>query len=73
VQEEPYLQLANDHAEQTGNARYAGFCIDLLAEISKMLEFSYVIEICENCSYGVPDHNNVWGGMTGKLASGVSL
>lgn len=62
---------AEDGEALTGNARYHGFCIDLLAKIAEMLNFKY--EIREEEIYGVKDDNGKWNGMIGQLISGVSV
>jgi len=56
----------------TGNARFKGFCIDLLKEIAKMLKFDYVIKLVDDNKYGAPvGLNGEWNGMVGELIDKV--
>lgn len=57
----------------TGNDRYEGYAVDLIFELSLLLEFSYTFIVEEDGNYGVciDEHNNRWSGMIGKLMSGV--
>ncbi|XP_067950331.1 glutamate receptor ionotropic, kainate 2-like [Watersipora subatra] len=65
--EEPFLMLAPNYEKLHGNARFVGFCADLLFEIARDLGFTYEIEICKNCTYGAPDNNGEWDGMVREL------
>jgi len=57
-----------------GNDRYEGFCIDLLAEIAKVLEFEYVIKLVDDGKYGAPvDPKNEWNGMVRELMDKVCV
>lgn len=54
----------------SGNERFEGFCVDMLAEISKMVGFSYKIHLVPDMTYGLPD-NGVWNGMVRELLEKV--
>ena len=65
-----------------GNARFTGFCIDLLNDISVVTEkqkwgrLNFKIHIVKDGQYGVPDDSanpktSVWNGMVGELIRGV--
>lgn len=57
-----------------GNDRFEGFAIDLIFELSLLLEFSYTFVLEEDGNYGVCVNNitNEWNGMIGSVISGVS-
>ena len=57
----------------TGNDRYQGFCIDMLAEISHILNFDYTIRLVADKKYGSPDGpKGEWTGMVRELMDRVS-
>ncbi len=53
-----------------GNAQYKGFCIDLLARISKMCGFNYTIKLVDDGKHG-SYKNGKWNGMVGELIDKV--
>lgn len=59
----------------TGNDRFEGFAVDLIFELSLLLEFSYTFIVEEDGNYGVciDEQANIWTGMIGKVMSGVSM
>jgi hypothetical protein len=58
----------------TGNARYEGFCIDLLKDVANLVGFQYTIEAVEDGKYGVEDPvTKEWNGVVKELIHGVSL
>lgn len=58
----------------SGNARYEGFCIDLLKEIAHMVGFAYRIELVPDGKYGVYDYETgEWNGIVRQLMDKVSL
>lgn len=67
------LKEEADHL--SGNDRYEGYAMDLIFELSLILEFSYIIVEEEDGKYGdcIDEHNNKWTGMIGKVMSGVSV
>ena len=51
-----------------GNARYEGYSVDLVEEISKILHFNYTIKLVEDGKYGSFDkETGKWNGMIGEL------
>lgn len=57
----------------TGNARYEGFCIDLLRHIAAMVGFEYRIELVPDGKYGVIDlETGEWNGIVRQLMDKVS-
>ncbi|XP_043279268.1 uncharacterized protein [Venturia canescens] len=66
---DPYNMLTKSALPQSGNDRYEGFAIDIIHEISKILNFNYTFIECQD--YG--DVDNVTKratGMIGKLVRG---
>ena len=56
--------LVPDHAHKVGNAKYHGYCVDLMEAIAKEMKFEYDI-------YLPPDDE--WDGLVLELMNGVSL
>lgn len=58
----------------TGNDRFEGYAIDLIFELSLLLEFSYTFILEEDGNYGVCVNNitNEWNGMIGQVMKDVS-
>lgn len=69
----PYTMLREEAEQLTGNDRYEGFAIDLIFELSLLLEFNYIF--IEEPHYGkcIDKQANIWDGMIGKVMSGVSV
>ncbi|XP_065574695.1 glutamate receptor ionotropic, kainate 1-like isoform X8 [Artemia franciscana] len=66
--ETPYVMLRHNAANLTGNARYEGFCVDLLKAISAIVGFQYVIEFGPDKIYGAPDPDTgEWNGLVKQL------
>ncbi|KAI1708474.1 ligated ion channel l-glutamate- and glycine-binding site domain-containing protein [Ditylenchus destructor] len=68
--EEPFVMLRRESKKLnlTGNARYEGYCIDLLDKIAKMRNFTYEIHEVHDKTYGVREGQR-WNGMVGELMS----
>ncbi|XP_030568197.1 glutamate receptor ionotropic, kainate 2 isoform X2 [Drosophila novamexicana] len=66
-EERPYVMVKED-ANLTGNARFEGFCIDLLKAIAQQVGFQYKIELVPDNMYGVyiPETNS-WNGIVQEL------
>lgn len=57
----------------TGNARYEGFCIDLLKRISSQIGFQYSIRLVPDHMYGVYDpETKSWNGIVRELMERVN-
>lgn len=67
----PYSILKKDeNGVLVGNNRYEGYCIDLIHEISKILEFKYMIKEVEDKTYGKRNEHGEWNGMIRELIDG---
>ncbi|XP_067217123.1 glutamate receptor ionotropic, kainate 2-like isoform X2 [Linepithema humile] len=65
--EQPYVMLKSG-GNFSGDARYEGFCIDLLKEIARMVGFTYRIELVPDGKYGVYDYETgEWNGIVRQL------
>lgn len=66
--------MVKDDMNLTGNARYEGFCIDLLKRISAQVGFQYTIRLVPDHMYGVYDpETKTWNGIVQELMERVSL
>lgn len=62
--------LVNSTKKLHGNDQYEGFCIDLIAELSKILNFKYEIRLVKDEEFG-KEKNGVWSGVIGEVMQGV--
>ncbi|KAK7053103.1 hypothetical protein SK128_020197 [Halocaridina rubra] len=68
---DPYIMLAESSERLTGNARYEGFCIDLLSELAEKLKFNYILTPVEGNGYGSIDKTTgEWNGMIREIMDG---
>ncbi|KAF4528382.1 hypothetical protein B566_EDAN017002 [Ephemera danica] len=66
-EEKPYVMVKEDR-NLTGNARYEGFCIDLLKWIASQVGFNYDIRLVPDHMYGVYDiETKHWNGIVREL------
>ncbi|XP_071050380.1 glutamate receptor ionotropic, kainate 2 isoform X5 [Onthophagus taurus] len=66
-EERPYV-MEKDDKNLTGNARYEGFCIDLLKWIATQVGFQYSIRLVPDHMYGVYDpETKEWNGIVREL------
>uniref|UniRef100_A0A8D8LX89 Glutamate receptor ionotropic, kainate 2 n=2 Tax=Cacopsylla melanoneura TaxID=428564 RepID=A0A8D8LX89_9HEMI len=68
ILERPYVMHRLSSVNLTGNARYEGFCIDLLRAIAGMVGFEYSIQLVPDGKYGVFDYESgEWNGIVRQL------
>merc|ERR1719208_338555 len=69
--EEPFVmfrKIAPGDPTPTGNARFEGFCVDLLEQIANQVGFNYNIELVEDNNYGAFNlTTKVWNGLVREL------
>ncbi|XP_046667621.1 LOW QUALITY PROTEIN: glutamate receptor ionotropic, kainate 2-like [Homalodisca vitripennis] len=66
-EEKPYVMVKEDK-NLTGNARFEGFCIDLLKWIATQVGFHYAIRLVPDHMYGVYDPDSKeWNGIVREL------
>jgi ionotropic kainate glutamate receptor 2 len=64
--------MVKEDRNLTGNARYEGFCIDLLKWIASQVGFHYVIRLVPDHMYGVYDpETKEWNGIVRELIEKV--
>lgn len=65
--------MVREEKNLTGNARYEGFCIDLLKWIANLVGFEYTIRLVPDHMYGVYDpETKEWNGIVRELMERVS-
>lgn len=58
----------------TGNARFYGFCVDMLEMISKQVGFDYILDLVPDNKYGAQDPVTLeWNGIVEQLIKHVRL
>lgn len=71
-QEKPYVMVKEGWNLQ-GNARFEGFCIDLLARVAARAGFHYRLRLVPDNMYGVRDPvTGQWNGIVRELVDRVS-
>ena len=55
------------------NERFEGYCIDLIKEIARILEFKYVIKLVDDGVHGRKNERGEWNGMIKELIEGVNM
>lgn len=64
----PYLMLKSSSKEQFGNERYEGYVVDLITELSKVLNFDFELIVLESStSYGSCSPESGCDGMLGNI------
>lgn len=65
--------MVRDDKNLTGNARFEGFCIDLLRSIANQVGFQYQLRLVPDHMYGVYDpQTKKWNGIVRELIERVS-
>lgn len=71
VKSEPYFMFKNTSQVVTGNARYEGYSIDLIDELSRIVGFDYVFKEVDDGYHGKLLEDNVtWNGMIREVMIG---
>lgn len=72
-QQFPYVMMHRGK-NYTGNARFFGFCVDLLEMIAKQVGFDYILDLVPDNKYGAQDPVTLeWNGIVEQLIKHVSL
>ncbi|XP_055381684.1 glutamate receptor ionotropic, kainate 2-like [Condylostylus longicornis] len=68
----PFLfDLGKDNSSLTGNARYEGYSMDLIDEISQIVGFKYEFVLSPDGKYGAFDKSTgKWNGIVGQVMEG---
>ena len=67
VETQPYTMKRISSTPTKGNARFEGYAIDLIDELSLLLNFKYEIRLCKDGKYGAEEPGGSWNGMIGEL------
>lgn len=66
--------MVREDKNLTGNARFEGFCIDLLKWIAAQVGFQYAIRLVPDHMYGVYDpETKEWNGIVRELMEKVKI
>lgn len=72
-QESPYVQM-HYGKNYTGNERFFGFCVDILARVAREVGFDYILDLVPDRKYGAKDPvTGEWNGMVAQLMKHVSV
>lgn len=63
----PYTMIKENADMLEGNDKFEGYCIDLIHELSKVLEFKYTIQLVKDKSHGSKNERGEWNGMIREL------
>jgi hypothetical protein len=53
------------------NGTFSGYCIDLIKELQKIMDFEYELYLAPDGEYGNMDANGIWNGMVKELMDRV--
>lgn len=69
VTTEPFTMRRFTSLTTSGNSQFEGYAIDLIDELSLILNFKYEIRLCKDGKYGAedPEGSGTWNGMIGEL------
>lgn len=67
VETKPYTMVYPDSENKTGNDRFYGYAIDLIAMLAKEIGFKHEFYLTEDGKYGSPQPNKEWNGMIKEL------
>lgn len=55
-----------------GKVTYSGYCIDLIKELQKLMQFQYELYEAPDGKYGRMDENTEWNGLVKELVDKVT-
>lgn len=71
--EMPFLQRVVSNVTLSGNDQFEGFAKDLIDEIAKLKNFTYVLDVVPDCKPGHHDPTtDKWNGLVGMILDGVN-
>lgn len=70
MQQPPFVEKVENPVP--GGPEYQGYCISLIENIKKIVDFNYTIYEVKDKMYGTINERNEWNGLIGELVSGVS-
>lgn len=73
TKETPYVMMHNSK-NYTGNARFYGFCVDILDRVAQQVGFDYILDLVPDRKYGAKDPiTGEWNGMVHQLMKHVNI
>ena len=69
VLNEPFCMLRDSADTKVGNDQFEGYGIDLVEELSKILQFKYTFRLVKDKAYGMKNGTE-WNGMIGEVLRG---
>lgn len=64
--------MMHDSKNYTGNARFYGFCVDILDRVAQQVGFDYILDLVPDRKYGAKDPvTGEWNGMVSQLMKHV--
>ena len=72
-QERPFTMEKKEIHKYKGNDRYEGFCVDLVAEIGKLLNFNFDLYLVPDGKFGAKNEDGEWNGVIRELLNGVCI
>uniref|UniRef100_A0A336L676 Glutamate receptor 1 n=1 Tax=Culicoides sonorensis TaxID=179676 RepID=A0A336L676_CULSO len=67
ILETPYVMM-HYSKNYTGNARFYGFCVDILDRVAQQVGFDYILDLVPDRKYGAKDPvTGEWNGMVAQL------
>ena len=67
VETQPYTMKTIASFATKGNSQFEGYAVDLIDELSQLLNFKYEIRLCKDGKYGAQGPDGSWNGMIGEL------
>lgn len=67
---EPFTMTKASSSPKSGNEEFEGYAMDLIKELSLLLNFEFEIRICKDGLYGIEDDEGNWNGMIGEVIRG---
>lgn len=67
------MMYKKGHRNLTGNDRFEGYCVDLIQELSTILDFKYELYLVHDNRFGARRPDGHWDGMVGEVLAGVSF
>lgn len=67
------MMYKKGHGNLTGNDRFEGYCVDLIQELSTILDFKYELYLVHDNRFGARRPDGHWDGMVGEVLAGVSF
>ncbi|XP_040571507.1 glutamate receptor ionotropic, kainate 2 [Lepeophtheirus salmonis] len=71
IENAPYTMLKLETKRLKGNDRFEGFAIDLMKDISEILDFNITFKLVDDGKYGNQDEHGNWNGLIKEVLLGA--